>query len=142
MELRDKRYDSAREQFAAIVAAQPDNALARNNLAWLLWQAGDAQGALPHAERAVELAPDNPAVADTAGIVHLKLGNTGRASTLLQKAAAGLPDNAEVQYHYAQVLAAQGKNDEAREVLSRALSKGGEFSERAAAEALLKKLGG
>ena len=144
MELADKRYGAAKEQFAAIVEAEPDNdnALALNNLAWLLWNEGDAEGALPHAERAVELAPDSPAVADTAGIVHLKLGNIGRAVTLLRKAAAGLPDNAEVQYHYAQALAAQGSSEEARDVLRSTLSKGGAFSERADAEALLKKLGG
>jgi putative PEP-CTERM system TPR-repeat lipoprotein len=142
MELTDKHYEAAKEQFAAIVEAESDNAVALNNLAWLLWNEDDAESALPHAERAVELAPDSPAVADTAGIVHLKLGNIGRAVTLLRKAAARLPDNAEVQYHYAQALAAQGSSEEARDVLRSALSKGGAFSERADAEALLKKLGG
>jgi putative PEP-CTERM system TPR-repeat lipoprotein len=142
MELTDKRYEAAKEQFAAIVEAEPDNALALNNLAWLLWNEDDAASALPHAERAVELAPDSPAVADTAGIVHLKLGNIGRALTLLRKAAAGLPDNAEVQYHYAQALAARGNSEEARDVLRSALTKGGDFSGRAEAEALLKELGG
>ena len=91
MDLTEKRYDAAKEQYAAIVEAEPDNVLALNNLAWLLWNAGDAEGALPYAERAVERAPDNPAVADTAGIVHLRLGNTGRALTLLRKAATRSP---------------------------------------------------
>jgi len=142
MEVRQKRYEAAKEQFAAVVEAEPENVVVLNNLAWLLWNKDNAEGALPYAERAVELAPSSPGVADTAGIVHLKLGNTGRALTLLRDAAAGLPDNAEVQYHYAQVLAALGKNDEAREVLARVLSKGTDFSERAEAEALLKELGG
>ena len=142
MDLTEKRYDAAKEQYAAIAEAEPDNVLALNNLAWLLWNEDDAESALPYAERAVERAPDNPAVADTAGIVHLRLGNTGRALTLLRKAATRLPDNAEVQYHYAQALAAQGNSKEALEVLKRALSNGGNFSERAEAEALLKELGG
>jgi putative PEP-CTERM system TPR-repeat lipoprotein len=141
-ELQDERYDAAKEQFAAIVETEPDNVLALNNVAWLLWNEGDAAGALPHAERAVELAPDNAAVLDTAGIVHLKLGNTGRALTLLQKAWIKLPDNAEVQYHYAQALVAQGKTDEARGVLRQALSKGTDFRGGTEAEALLKELGG
>jgi putative PEP-CTERM system TPR-repeat lipoprotein len=137
-----KRYDKARQDYEKVIEQQPDNVLALNNLAWILWRDGNAQAALPHAERALELAPNAPAVKDTAGLVHLKLGNTGRAVTLLSEAANGLPDNAEVQYHYAQALAAEGKSDEALDVLRGALSKGADFPERSEAEALLKRLGG
>ncbi len=141
-DIQAERYQAARKNYEKVVELVPDNVMARNNLAWLLWREGDAQAALPHAERALELAPDAATVQDTAGLVYLKLGNISRASTLLKEAAGGLPDNAEVQYHYAQALAAQGNSKEALDVLTRALSKGANFSERAEAEALLKELGG
>ncbi len=141
-DIRARRFAAAREHYERAVEEAPDNALVRNNLAWLLWHDGEARAALPHAGRALELAPDAPGVKDTAGIIHLELGNVGRASALLAEAAAALPDNAEVQYHYAQALIAQDQAEQARGVLRRALASGTDFPERAEAESLLERLGG
>ena len=134
------RLERARSNYLAVVEADPDNAVARNNLAWLLWQSGDAEAALPHAERALELAANNPGILDTAGVVLLELENTDRAVSLFRNAADRLPANSEIRYHLAQALAKQGNADEARGILREILSEASEFPQREEAQALLEGL--
>jgi putative PEP-CTERM system TPR-repeat lipoprotein len=139
--LEINRLDEARANFAVVVEAQPDSWVARNELAWVLLRVGDAKAALPHAERALELAKDNPAVLDTAGLILLDLGKHGRAVELLRRAARGLKNNPEIQYHLAQALAKGGDKAGARDVLRQILSDKADFPERNEAESLLKELG-
>ncbi|MFC4258487.1 tetratricopeptide repeat protein [Marinobacter lacisalsi] len=84
-------YEAALEQ-------RPDNAIAMNNLAWLLREE-DQQRAISLASRANELAPDNAAILDTYGwILHLA-GRNQEALTAMEKALALAPENAEIQQH-------------------------------------------
>lgn len=142
MELADERFEAAREGYTAVLDQQPDNVVALNNLAWLLWNGEQPEAALPHVERALRLAPDAPAIKDTAGMIYLALGNTDRAVELLQEAAQKLPGNPDIQYHYAQALAAANREDEAKNVLAELLSSASDFPARAEAEQLFKRLGG
>lgn len=136
------KTDSAEANLRQIVGYAPDVWVARNELAWLLYKRGDAAAARPEAEKANELAPNNPAVMDTLGVVLLELGETERATGLIRRAADGLPDNPQVSYHLARAYAQGNRKDEARDLLTTLLAKHQAFDDRAGAEALLNELGG
>jgi tetratricopeptide (TPR) repeat protein len=71
-----------------------------NNLAWAWSEKGDIDRALPYAVRAWELAPRNPATADTLGWLLFKSGrNRAQGLALLQLAARGAPTDADIRTH-------------------------------------------
>lgn len=125
-------------EFESVRRQVPGSAALLNNLAWLYHRQNDSR-ALPLAERAHELKPDAPAIADTLGWILAGSGETERALPLLATAARAMPSSAEVQYHYAFALAASGRADEARETLDRALNEKS-FPSRREAENLRAKL--
>ncbi len=65
--------------------SQPNDALALNNLAWVAGQLKDPK-ALEYAEKADKLAPNNPAILDTYGMLLVEKGDTARGVEMLQKA--------------------------------------------------------
>jgi len=118
-----------------------DNAVLRNQLAWVLWESGETQAALPHAERALELAPDQPEIKDTLGVILLETGETERAVSLLGEAAEARPESHDIRFHYARALVETGQVDEARDLL-RELASIEAFSGRDEAATLLAEIGG
>jgi putative PEP-CTERM system TPR-repeat lipoprotein len=122
-----------------ILQQLPSSVVALNNLAWVYSTLGDTR-AESIAERAQRLAPDSATVADTLGWILAKKRATDRALPLLEKAARGLPRDPEAQYHYAYALAQAGRRDDARAILSRALSAERDFPARQEAERLLADL--
>jgi len=132
-------YALANENYAALLQKSPNNIMILNNYAWSLQRAGDAR-ALDYAERAYKLDPGNSAIMDTLAEVLMNRGQTRRAIQLLQQALTKAPDNAEIQYHYAQALAKSGDAVRARSELERLLAGGNAFSQEAEARALLKQL--
>ena len=63
----------AKARYTAIAEAEPNAAVAANNLAWMLADEGkDFDEALRLAQRAVRLAPQQPHVHDTLGWVYYK----------------------------------------------------------------------
>jgi predicted Zn-dependent protease len=123
-----------------MVKLAPNDVSSLNNLAWVL-RTSAPQRAEALARQAGTIAPDNAAVADTLGVILLGNGKVEEAAKALERAAAGLPDNPSVQYHYASSLDRLGQKDKARDVLVKALKDHREFSERAAAQRLLEELG-
>ena len=134
------QFEPAEQHFRKLLEQRPEHALARNNLAWLLHRAGDSQAALPHAERAYALAPESPDFRDTYGTILLALERHDKAREMLEVAVEQRPDDPNIQFHYAQALAAIGNTYQARRHIERALASERSFGERAAAEALLEKL--
>jgi putative PEP-CTERM system TPR-repeat lipoprotein len=131
---------AAREQLEIMVKLAPNDVSSVNNLAWVL-RTSAPQRAEALARQAATIAPDNAAVADTLGVILLGNDKVEEAARVLEKAAAGLPDNPAVQFHYASSLDRLGQKDKARAVLVKALKDHREFSERAAAQRLLEELG-
>lgn len=123
----------------AVLKVDPRNLAALNDLAWSYQRIGDAQ-ALALAQRAHAQAPDNPAIMDTLGWIHLERGDLGRAMPLLRKASALAPNSAEIHYHFGMVLAKSGDRRGARRELQKALTAGTSFARRAEAKALLQSL--
>ncbi|MDN3920131.1 XrtA/PEP-CTERM system TPR-repeat protein PrsT [Roseateles violae] len=117
---RSGNYAAARRSYEAALQLRPSDAEAMNNLANVLLRQKDP-GALKVAEKALALAPYNPLVIDTAGWANHIAGNMDKALTLLRDARLREPNNPEIRYHLATVLAKAGRKSEAREELQAAL---------------------
>jgi tetratricopeptide (TPR) repeat protein len=135
-------YDKALAAYRKVVALEPKDALALNNLAYAMAiREGNPKDALPIAERALLLAPRNPAVADTVGWIKHLLGDNSGAVKLLQPAAKVLPANGEVQLHAAIVLAELGRFEEAAAALKAAQSADPAIKDRPEFAEAQKKIG-
>jgi Flp pilus assembly protein TadD len=66
-------------------------------------------------DKAHQLTPDDPAVLDSMGWINYRLGNLDEAENYLRQAFARFPDH-EVAAHLGEVLWANGKRREARQV--------------------------
>ena len=85
--------------------------------------------------------PGNPAYLDSRGWALFKLGRAAEAEDPLRRAATALRGSSVIQSHFAEVLLALGKRDEAAERLDLALRGDGVDIDRAAIEKRLQQLG-
>ena len=111
-----KRYDSAATHYRAALERMPDNAMFLNNLAWVTHELKRPQ-ALEYAERALELAPDSPAVMDTLGTILAGSGQTERALELLGRAAELAPEAHQIRLNFAKALLKSERKAAARKEL-------------------------
>ena len=120
--LAEKRDDLGQmeKDLRAIITREPENAMALNALGYTL-----ADRTTRHAEakalieKAHQLTPDDPAVLDSLGWVNYRLGNLDEAERYLRQALVRFPDH-EVAAHLGEVLWANGKRREARQVWAKA----------------------
>jgi tetratricopeptide (TPR) repeat protein len=136
---RRGNLEQAASEYEHIVATQPDDALALNNLAWVYAAMSDSR-ALTVAERAHALDPDNGAITDTLGWLLVQRGEVERARALLEKAVTQAPDVPDIRYHLAVAQVKAGAREEARKTLTALLSSGRDFDDAANARALLGNL--
>jgi len=129
----------AMEQYQILTQKDPKNVVALNNLANLYQRARDPR-ALAAAEAAFKLDPRSPVVGDTLGWLLVENGNTARGIEILEGAIAKDPTNAEIHYHIAAAVAKSGDKARARKELEKLLAGERSFSQREAAQALLKQL--
>jgi len=121
--LAEKRNDLVQmeKDLRAILAREPDNAMALNALGYTL---SDRTNRFEEArvliERAHRINPEDPAVLDSLGWVNYRLGNLDDAERYLRSALERFPDH-EVAAHLGEVLWANGKQREARKVWGAAL---------------------
>jgi tetratricopeptide (TPR) repeat protein len=123
-QLRERENDGAGAIAAYRQLLQRDerNALALNNLAFRLGQDPKTRAeGVQLAERAYQIAPRVPAIADTLGWNLYLAGDLDRAQRLLEEAARGPETEPGTRYHLAQVYARRGKRAEARQQLEIAL---------------------
>jgi len=137
--LANKDYKGAITLLEGILKQKPGLPAALNNLAWAYQQEKDPR-ALATAEKALQVASDNPSVMDTLGWMLIEQGNTARGVPLLQKAVAKAPEAAEFRYHLAVGLNKAGDKAAARKELDTLLAKNKSFAQVKEAEALLKLL--
>jgi Flp pilus assembly protein TadD len=114
--LRKQDYKSAARYFQALVALQPDNVRFLNNLAWVAGELGDPK-ALSHAEKAAALAPADPAILDTLGMLLIKKGDVTQGLEKVQQAAQLAPNNSDIRLHLAKALIKAGDKPAARKEL-------------------------
>jgi len=103
-----RKSDAARA-YQATIDLDPENAIAMNNLAFLLAEQGDdLDHAWRLAQRAIDLSDDDDAdVLDTAGWVQWKRKQVNSAVGLFAMALARDADNAEVRKHLLMALEAR-----------------------------------
>lgn len=106
-------YATAIRWYRAALKARPENAVLLNNLAWALGQTKDPQ-AMAVAEKARSIAPNNPAILDTIGWLHLQKGDSGAAVDTLTRAVALAPGAASVRVNLAKAFIAAGRKDDAK----------------------------
>lgn len=85
---RRSRLDLAAALIRDAVAADPKNPQAQLEAGHAFYEIEHESEALRHYQRAAELAPDDPEISLTLGAMHLKLGETEKALSLLEAAAA------------------------------------------------------
>ena len=138
--LAARRMDEAGKRLQQILALQPNNAVALNNMAWVKVATNDLDAAHTLAQRAYYLQP-GAETQDTLGWVLERQGHIADALPLLGQAATAKPSS-PILYHYAVSLHANGHNEDARAALTRALKDGKTFDEQADAKKLQAELGG
>ena len=117
------RIDILEADIGAILKTEPDNAHALNALGFTLADQTDRyEEAYGYLERAIEIMPDDPAIIDSWGWVHYRLGNYEKAISLLRKALSQF-DDAEIAAHLGEVLWVSGNQQEAKQIWQRALKK-------------------
>ncbi len=120
--LAEKRDDlpQMEKDLRSIITREPENAMALNALGYTLadrtTRYAEARGLI---EKAHQINPDDPAVLDSLGWVNYRLGNLDEAERLLRRALERFPDH-EVAAHLGEVLWANGKRREARQVWAKA----------------------
>ncbi len=131
--------DNANSQYERVLAQEPENLVAINNLAWNYLMGGDAR-AEGLARRAFELRPDSSAVVDTLGWILIKKGSLDEGIAMLRSATELGDGRPEIRFHLAAGLAAAGQTTEAKRILQEILATDDEFSSRQEAESLVKTL--
>lgn len=109
---------AAADAYRRAAALDERDARPRNNLAELLSEDGDLDGALAAAQEAYRLEETNPYVMDTLGALYLKKGLAERAVSLLQDARAAAPELDEVALHLALAYRDTGRTGAARDLLA------------------------
>jgi putative PEP-CTERM system TPR-repeat lipoprotein len=122
-----KDYRTAALHYRKVLESAPESVLALNNLAWVESQLKEPT-AIKHAEKAYALAPDQPAIMDTLGVLLIDKGETARGVDLLQKATALAPQAASIRLNYAKALIKSGQKDAARKELDELAKRGDSFS--------------
>lgn len=122
--LQEQRKDfaSARATYERLLTVDSKFAAALNNLAYLCAeQFGETEKALELAQRARELQPGEPHVADTMGWVLYRKGQYAWAAILLAESADAMPDAADVQFHHGMAQYMLGNEVAATAALEKAL---------------------
>lgn len=125
------QYDleAAIENYRHAITLNENNAVAHNNLAYLYMEKGQLAGAQRHAEKAVELMPEDPNTLDTLAQISLKNNQNKKALTHLSKAVTLKNVNDEVYVNYIEALLLNSKLELAkrkitqREVIDKVMQK-------------------
>lgn len=131
---------AARQSYQLVLAAEAGDAATLNNYAILLQQLNDP-GAQAASEKALALAPNNPAYADTLGWILVHKGQLEAGLRHLREARLRSPENGEIRFHLAYALAKNGRQAEARDELNAALTGSGRVSSSEEVIKLKKELG-
>ena len=119
LRLQAEQREKAADAFRRALEADPEHAMACNNLAMILVEKGE------NLERALELArivhrkrPKSPEVIDTLALVQLKLGRPAEAAARWREALELAPDRPAWRLSLVEALLEQGKRGEAERQLT------------------------
>jgi tetratricopeptide (TPR) repeat protein len=114
---------AAMDYYKKALAIQPDQAVAQNNLAFLMLENGqDVDMALSLAQSARRAMPHSPNTADTLAWAYYHKGIYGSARQLLEDAEKTDPTNASIEYHLGMVYSKMGRKADAVDRLKKAVT--------------------
>lgn len=110
------KLEIAERDMRRILENDPDNTRTLNALGYTLADRTNRyEEALIYINKAYEQEPDDPAIIDSLGWVHYRLGNLDEARSLLQR-AWDMTGNSEIGAHLGEVMWAQGDREGARRI--------------------------
>jgi tetratricopeptide (TPR) repeat protein len=116
-------FKGAEESLRKILAADPANATALNNLGYFLTEHDERlPEALEMIRKAVNAEPANGSFLDSLGWVYFKLGQLDEAERYLNDAARRSPRSATIQEHLGDLQQKRGNSEQARASWRRALA--------------------
>jgi len=120
------RHAESAELYKRILAIQPDNVIAINNLAWTLCEEqGEYQQALQLAMRGLDIVPNYVDLIDTCGVTHYRLRQYDQAvqcfTRCLKLYPDGIPAENVAYFHLGRALAKLGQKEDAVGSLNKAL---------------------
>jgi Flp pilus assembly protein TadD len=106
--------NGAIDSYKKVLAIQPEQPIAANNLAFLMVETGqNLDVALSLAQTARRVMPNSPSSADTLAWVYYQKGNYLSARDLLEDAVKTAPNDAAIQYHLGMTYAKLSKTTDA-----------------------------
>lgn len=132
-------YATAARELRGVLDQHPNSAAVLNNLAWASAQIKDPK-AIEYAEKANRLAPNQPAIMDTLGMLLVEKGDTARGLELLRDAIKIAPSTPALRLNLAKGLIKADQKDEARKELEELAKLGDKFKSQADVEQLMKGL--
>ena len=116
-----ENFDLLESDLRYLIKLEPNHSEALNALGYSLADRTDRfDEALPLIQRALELAPNNPAIIDSLGWLYFRQGNIKDAGPLLARAFELMEDH-EIAAHYGEYLWAIGEQDEAWKIWKQGL---------------------
>lgn len=137
--IQQKDYARALARYRAVLAIDADNAVALNNVAWVMSTLNQA-GALAYAERAAKLQPNRAEFIDTQAAILLHDKQFDKAVALQKRAVDLQPDNNDYRLNLARAYAGAGSKAQARDELERLSKLGNRFAQQNEVEQLLSSL--
>ncbi|MCF6252172.1 MAG: tetratricopeptide repeat protein [Methylococcaceae bacterium] len=136
--------NAAIDTYTHLLKVQPENKIAANNLAALIAVTSDDPERLKYALGLVKVFKHYkvPSLLDTYGWLSYLTGDFDEAVIALEKVVALVPGFAEFEYHLGMIYAANGRTEEAKLALEKAVSSGADFVGIDKAKAKLSELKG
>ena len=122
-----------------LLKVHPNNDLALNNLAWVMGRLGK-DGAIGHAKRAVELAPNQAMYADTLGMLLAQRREFSEAIKVQKRAVELQASNGQLRLNLAKIYIGAGDKASARAQLEVLAKLGPAFAGQAEVSSLLNSL--
>lgn len=134
-----KDYAGAEARYREVVKLQPNNALAINNVAWLMVQQNKA-GALAFAEQANQLMPGRPPLMDTLAAALVAEKQLAKAIEVQKQAVERAPEDGGLRLNLARMYIQSDQKGMARTELERIEKLGRAYGNQAEVGKLLKEL--
>ncbi|MCC6246864.1 MAG: tetratricopeptide repeat protein, partial [Rubrivivax sp.] len=130
-------YAAGEKHYRAVLEVQPRNALALNNVAWLMAKQGKT-GAVPLAEQANQILPNRPQLMDTLATALAAEGEIKRAVDVQKRAVQIERNDPNLRLNLARLHLKAGEKPQARAELEDLSRLGDKFAAQAEVAELLK----
>jgi Flp pilus assembly protein TadD len=137
-----QRKPEAKQAYEATLKLDPNNAVALNNLAFLLAETGgDLDDALTKAQRAKQMMPSLHEISDTLGWIYLKKNLADQAIDVFKDLVNKQPNHSTYHYHLGMAYNQKGDKTQALSQLREALKYNPAKEEKDEIQRLIARLG-